>query len=57
MHVTGGNFLLLHRLPAQMRRIQEINGLGSMTKEVVEAAREALAIGAAEGSPPLDDRT
>jgi DNA transposition AAA+ family ATPase len=44
--VTGGNFRLLHRLLTQIARIVEINALWKVTQEVVEAAREALVIGA-----------
>lgn len=43
--ITGGNFRLLQRLFTQMERILRINQLRSVTKEVVEAARETLVIG------------
>jgi DNA transposition AAA+ family ATPase len=45
--ITGGNFRLLQRLFTQMERILRINQLHSVTKEVVEAARETLVIGPA----------
>jgi hypothetical protein len=47
IRVTGGNFRLLHRLLTQIARLVEINALQTVTREVVEAARESLVIGAA----------
>ena len=47
IRATGGNFRLLRRLLSQVGRILEINGMGAVTREVVEAAREVLVIGAA----------
>jgi hypothetical protein len=44
--ITGGNFRLVHRLFAQIHRILDINQLRTVTREVVEAARESLVIGA-----------
>jgi hypothetical protein len=43
--ITGGNFLLVTRLLTQVAHIQEINGLASVTPEIVVTARESLVIG------------
>ncbi|MEO3861552.1 AAA family ATPase [Acrocarpospora sp. B8E8] len=43
--ITMGNFRLVQRLFSQITRILEINGLRTITKEVVETARESLVIG------------
>ena len=43
--ITGGNFRLIQRLFEQIERILQINNLRTVTKEVVEAARDTLVIG------------
>jgi DNA transposition AAA+ family ATPase len=47
LRITGGTFRLLQRLFSQIDRILEINELRTITKEVVETARESLIIGVA----------
>jgi hypothetical protein len=45
LRITAGNFRLVIRLLTQIVRILEINGLESITPEVVAAAHESLVIG------------
>ena len=45
--ITNGNFRLVQRLFAQITRILEINAITTISREVVETAREALIIGTA----------
>lgn len=43
--ITGGNFRLTSRLVTQIERILDINQMSTVTKEVVDTARESLVIG------------
>lgn len=45
IRATGGNFRLVEWLFSQMQQIMAINQLCTLTKDVVEAARELLVIG------------
>lgn len=47
VRINGGNFRGIHRLLMQIERILEINKLRTVTKEVVEEARERLVLGEA----------
>jgi DNA transposition AAA+ family ATPase len=47
IRMTAGNFRLLNRLLAQIERVLDVNGLATITTEVVMAARESLVIGQA----------
>ncbi|GAB4228052.1 MAG: AAA family ATPase [Methyloligellaceae bacterium] len=45
MRITRGNFRLIERLFAQIRRIMAVNNVQELSVEVVESARECLVIG------------
>jgi phosphoribosylaminoimidazole (AIR) synthetase len=50
LHMTGGNFCLLHRFLAQIERIAQISVLRMITKEVVEIVYQQLVIGSNEAT-------
>ncbi|MYL43880.1 AAA family ATPase [Virgibacillus salexigens] len=45
VRMTGGNFRLIQRLFTQIERVMAINQVETISKEVVDAARESLIIG------------
>jgi hypothetical protein len=45
LQITGGNLRLVIRLLAQIERVLDINGLDTVTVEIVAAEREVLVIG------------
>lgn len=45
IRITRGNFRLLERIFAQMKRIMELNGIEKVSTEIVQAARDCLVIG------------
>ncbi len=45
IRLTRGNFRLLVRLLTQMERVLAINGLETISVDIVGAARENLAVG------------
>jgi len=45
LQITGGNLRLVIRLLAQIERVLDVNGLDTVTVEIVDAARETLVIG------------
>ncbi len=45
VRITGGNFRLIQRLFTQIERLLQINAMRTVTKEVVEAARESMIVG------------
>lgn len=47
IRITNGNLRLVHRLFTQIERLLNINGLRTISREVVETARECLVIGTA----------
>lgn len=45
IRITRGNFRLMERLFAQMRRIMTLNRIDNVTADIVQAARDCLVIG------------
>lgn len=45
IRITAGNFRLVSRLFSQIQRIMKVNALSSITREVVESARQCLVVG------------
>ncbi len=45
IRITNGNFRLIQRIFSQITRLQKINNLTQISKELVEAARDCLVIG------------
>jgi len=45
IRITRGNFRLIERICAQIRRIMTLNNANSITAEIVQAARDCLVIG------------
>lgn len=43
--ITHGNFRLINRIFDQMQRLMQINKLTTLTKDLVEAAKNCLVIG------------
>lgn len=43
--ITHGNFRLINRMFDQMQRLMQINKLTTLTKDLVEAAKNCLVIG------------
>lgn len=45
VHTTRGNFRLFHRLFTQIKRVMQVNDAKTVTREIVQAARDCLVIG------------
>lgn len=46
MRIANGNLRVLHRIFAEIKRLQKINCLPTITPELVEVARKGLLLGA-----------